>query len=414
MKTMSVFETGLQTLNQAGEAGEINPRVIAILQAPKRIQIFRIPLKRDDGSFQIHDAYRVHYNNALGPYSDGTRVRPGLTLDEVKALGLFMTIKHCATNIPRGGAKGGIAADPGDLTPGEYERLIRAFVRCLSPKGPWMDVPGADIGTGEQAMSWMLDEYEQITGQSCPAAVNDKPPILGGSLGGEEATGRGCFLTLLDAAAERGLQIKGATAVIQGFGQVGSVVARCLHEAGSKVLAVSDIKGGVVNESGLDIPRLLEYVKKTGFVVGFAGGEALDQQDIFSLECDIAVPAAVQNVINQHNAGGVKAKIVVEAANGPITADAEQVLQEKGVWIVPDVIANAGGATVCHFEMSQGLYNHYWDLDTVTRELDKKMHQAYLDAAATKRRYQAPSLRIGAWISALKKLEKAMTLRGWV
>jgi len=414
MKTKSVFETGLRTLKQAGEIGEINPRVIDILQGPKRIQQFRIPLKKDDGTFEVFEAFRAHYNNAMGPYSDGTRIMPGLTLDEVKALALFMTIKHCATDIPRGGAKGGIAADPAKLTTNEYERLIRAFVRCLSPKGPWGDVPGADIGTGEQAMSWMLDEYEQITGLSCPAAINDKPPIIGGSLGGEAATGRGCFITILDAVDEIGLQVKGATAVVQGFGQVGSVVAELLYEVDCKIIAVSDVKGGIVNESGLNIAQLLKHAVETGSVVNFSGGEDLGETDIFSLSCNIVVPAAVQNVITADNAQDIKAKIIAEGANGPVTPEADKILQEKGSWIIPDVIANAGGATVCHFEMSQGLYNHFWDLETINKELERKMHNAYRDAAYHKKAFQAPSLRIGAWISALKKLEKAMTLRGWV
>ena len=414
MNNDSVFQTGLNTLNLAGEMGDINHRVIAIMQAPRKIQQFRIPLKKDDGSFELFDAYRVHYNNALGPYSDGTRVRPELTLDEIKALAMFMTIKHCSTDIRRGGAKGGIAADPSRLTANEYEKLIRAFVRNLSPRGPWADVPGADIGTGEQAMAWMLDEYEQITGLSCPAAVNDKPSILGGSLGGEAATGYGCFLTIADAAEELALKIGESSAVVQGFGQVGGVVARLLHQAGCKVIAVRDVKGGIVNEKGLDIDLLTQHTAETGFVSGFSGGEDMGLEDIFGLKCDIAVPAAVQNVIHAGNAGLVQARLIAEGANGPVTTEAEKILTEKGVWVIPDVVANAGGATVCHFEMSQGLYNHFWDIETVNRELEKKMHQAYRDAVENQRRHNAPTLRIGAWISALKKLEKAIMLRGWI
>ncbi len=414
METTSLFENALEILNRAGDIGEINPRVITLLQGPQRIQQFRLPLKKEDGSFDVFKAYRVHYCNAMGPYSDGTRVMPGLTLDEVKALALFMTIKHCATDIRRGGAKGGIIANPAELTSGEYERLLRAFVRCINPKGPWGDVPGADIGTGEQAMAWMLDEYEQITGMSCPAAVNDKPPFLGGSLGGEAATGRGCFFTIQDAAEDMGLSIGKTSAVIQGFGQVGGVVSRLLYEADCRIIAVSDIKGAVLNDRGLDIPALLEHTVATGSVAGFAGGEPFDPSDIFSLPCDIIVPAAVQNVITAENAGSVKARIIAEGANGPVTPAAEDILMEKDVWVIPDVIANAGGATVCHFEMSQGLYNHFWDVETVNRELEKKMHHAYRDAVEGKRKYKSPSLRIGAWISALKKLETAMTYRGWV
>jgi len=410
----NVFQVALNTLNHAGKLGNIDSRVLEILQAPKRIMQFRIPLKLDDGSFQVFQAYRVHYCDALGPCRNGTRIRPDLTLDEVKALALFMTVKHCAADIPAGGAKGGIQADPSTLSNNDMERLIRAFVRNLQPKGPWVDVPGADIGTGEQAMAWMLDEYEQITGYHCPPAINDKPPILGGSLGGEAATGVGVFKVLIQAAADIKMNVKERSAVVQGFGQVGSVVAALLHEQGCRIVAVSDVYGGVYSPSGIDIGKLKDHVAKTGKVLDFPRSDAISNEEIFGIECDILVPAAVQSVIHKGNAKDVKAKLILEGANGPVTTEADEELLEKGVTIVPDVVANSGGATVCYFERTQGLSDMYWDLATVNKRLGQRILKAYQDAVTVAREVETPSIRTGAWIHALRKLSKAMKLRGWV
>lgn len=410
----NVFQVAIQTLNRAGKLGNINPRVLDILQEPKRIQQFRIPLKLEDGSFQVFQAYRVHYCDALGPFRNGTRIRPDLTLDEIKALGLFMTVKHCAAAIPAGGAKGGIKADPSKLSSRDMEQLVRAFIRNLQPKGPWADVPGADIGTGEQAMAWMLDEYEQITGQHCPAALNDKPAILGGSLGGEEATGRGVFITLRAAAKDMNLEVGTSTAVVQGFGQVGSALAALLADTGCRIVAVSDVHGGIYSAAGLNIKSLMEYVAKTGKVGGFPGTKAVSNEELFALDCDILVPAAVQSVIHKGNAADVKARLIVEGANGPVTTEADAILHDKGVIIVPDVVANSGGATVCHFERTQGLTDQYWDLETVNRQLESRILEAYRCAAQRAAEAGGVSLRDGAWIHALKMLEKAMKLRGWV
>lgn len=410
----NVFQVALNTLNQAGKLGNIDSRVLEVLQAPKRINEFRIPLKLDDGSFQVFQAYRVHYSDALGPCRNGTRIRPNLTLDEIKALGIFMTIKHCAADIPAGGAKGGIKADPSKLSKNDMERLIRAYVRNLQPRGPWVDVPGADIGTGEQAMAWMLDEYEQIHGYHCPPAINDKPPILGGSVGGEAATGRGVFTVLRAAAAEKKMDLSKCRAVVQGFGQVGSVVAAMLHEVGCKVVAVSDVFGGIHAGSGIDIAGLAEHVARTGKVADFLGTAPIGNEEIFATDCEILVPAAVQSVIHKGNEKQIKASLIVEAANGPVTTEADQALTQRGITIVPDVVANSGGATVCHFERTQGLSDEYWDLDTVNRKLEQRILKAYKDASDTAGEFNVASLRIGAWIHALQKLEKAMKLRGWV
>lgn len=410
----NVFETALITLKTAGELGGIDENVIEVLSGPKRIQEFRIPLKMDKGDLRIFTAYRVHYNDALGPCKDGTRIVPDLTLDEVKALAFFMTIKHAVAGIPGGGAKGGIKADPRKLSEKELEQLCRAFIRNLQPKGPWADIPGADIGTSEKTMAWMLDEYEQISGYHMPAAINDKPPILGGSLGGMEATGRGVFHALSAAAKDIGLILKDARIVIQGFGQVGSVAADLLRSAGAKVVAVSDIDGGIKNNNGLDILKLSQHVEKTGSVINFAGTEATTNEEILLLDCDILIPAAVQSVIHDGNVEKVKAKLIAEGANGPITASAEKVLLDRGVAVVPDVVANCGSAIVCSFERTQGLTDDYWDIETVNTRMEQRILKAYQEAVATAKEFGTRSIRNGAWIFALKKIERAMKLRGMV
>ncbi|MFO8113263.1 MAG: Glu/Leu/Phe/Val dehydrogenase [Desulfosalsimonadaceae bacterium] len=410
----TVFDVAIDTLNEAGRLGKINPRALQILQAPKRINAFRIPLKLDNGSFEVFQAYRVHYCDAMGPFRDGTRIRPELTLEEIKALGIFMTIKHCVADIPAGGAKGGIQADLRDLTERDKERLIRAFVRNLEPKGPWVDVPGADIGTGEQVMSWMLDEYEQITGAHCPAAINDKPAILGGSLGGEAATGLGVFLVLQAAARDMGLELNNAATAVQGFGQVGSELASLLYETGCRVIAVSDVYGGIFEEKGLNIPALKDHVQKTGSVADFPGATTLSNDQVLEAEVDILIPAAVHDVIHADNAANIKARLIVEGANGPVTTEADRILMDKQITVIPDVVANSGGATVCHFERSQGLSDEYWDLDRVNNTLRKRILAAYTQSRDRAREVNTQSIRFGAWIHALKKLEKAMALRGWI
>ena len=414
MQPPSVFAVAQATLNEAGRLGGIHERALEVLQEPKRINSFRLPLKLEDGSFRVFPAHRVHYNDALGPFRDGTRIRPDLTLDEVKALGIFMTIKHACADIPAGGAKGGIQADMAALSPRDREALVRAYIRHLQPKGPWVDVPGADIGTGEQEMSWMLDEYEQITGEHCPAALNDKPFALGGSLGGEAATGRGVFLVLRAAAEERGMALEGLTAAVQGFGQVGSELAQQLHDAGARVVAVSDVHGGIFRGDGLDVPALRQQARAHGTIENFPGTEPIDNDALLATEVDVLVPAAVHDVLHEGNAGAVRAQLIVEAANGPVTTAGDALLAERGIPVVPDVVANSGGATVCHFERSQGLSDEYWDLERVNRSLERRIHAAYAAARDTAAETPGASLRHGAWIHALRKVERAMLLRGWI
>lgn len=407
------LEQSTRLLREAGRIGEIDPNVMAFLAAPARVVIFRIPLKMDDGSFRVFDAYRVRYNDALGPSRDGTRISADLDLDEVKSLALIMSIKHAAGRIPAGGGKGGVRANPRELSKRELEALCRTYIRQLRPRGHAYDVPGADIGTDLQTMSWMLDEYESITGYHDPAAINDKPPILGGSLGGYEATGRGVFDVFEEAAKETGFEIKDASVAIHGFGQVGSVAASMFYKAGCRVVAVSDSRGGLYAKEGLDIPGLLAHKQATGKVADFADSHPMTGQELLECDCDVLVPAAVQGVITADTAYRLKAQMLVEAANAPTTVEAEAILLGKGITIVPDVLANAGSVHLCQMERSQGLADNYWDIETINRLRHKRLVAGYRAAMNAAAKYQLKSARLGAWINALKRIEEAMQMRGW-
>lgn len=401
-------------LTQAAETMNLEPEVLERLKTPMRFTEFTIPVRMDDRTKRIFVAYRSWHQDATGPTKDGTRVRPDLTPEEIKALSLFMSIKHAAAGIPAGGGKGGIRADPMALSEGEYERLIRGFIRRLQPKGAYVDVPGADIGTGKQAMAWMLDEYEQITGIHSPAAINDKPMELGGSLGGFEATGWGVATCAMEAAGEEGFEPSRTRVVIQGFGQVGSVTALRLFNAGYRIVAVSDIDGAVYDPKGLDIPALVGHVFQRNYVTGFSGSgaQAMDKNAILETECEILIPAAVQDVITEKNASRLKTKILVEAANAPTTPEADKILLSMGIKIIPDVVANSGGAIVCDFERTQGLSNDYWELEKVEQRLKERITKAYREARE-KAEEKNVSMRLGAWINALSKIRAAMLLRGW-
>ncbi len=407
------LEQSTKLLKQAAEIGDIRPEVLELLSAPMRVISFRIPMKMDDGSARVFDAFRVCHNDALGPTRDGTRISPDLNLDECKALALVMSVKHAAGRIPAGGGKGGIAADPGKLSELEFERLCRAYIRYLRPSGPDRDVPGADVGTGMQSMAWMLDEYEQITGRHTPTAINDKPPILGGTLGGYEATGKGVFEVFEATARDIDFEIEGARVAIQGFGQVGSVAAREFARAGCKVVAVSEKSSGVYAKDGLDVDALIEHYDSEGTLEGISGTEAMGNDELFECDCDVLVPAALQGVITEDNADRIQARMLVEAANSPTTLEADEILTDKGVTIVPDVLANAGSVHLCQMERTQGLSDHYWDREAISRERRNRLVSSYKAAADIAEQHKVTSVRLGAWIHALKRMEEAILTRGW-
>jgi len=410
---ISFLEAAETRLHRAAELLNLEPEMVELLSKPMRVSEFRIPVRMDNDKVKIFTAYRVVHNDALGPSRDGTRIMPDLTLDEVKALAMIMTVKHAVAGLPAGGGKGGIVADPAKLSKRELEQLCRGFIRRLTPKGAWVDVPGADIGTSGQTQAWMLDEYEQIMGFHSPAAINDKPATVGGSLGGAEATGRGVFYVALEVSKNKALNSQSCRVVIQGFGTVGKNAAKLLHNEGFKIVAVGDIYGAISDSVGLDIPKLVNHVERTGSVVDFSGAKAISNQELLETDCEILIPAAVENVINEENAGSVKAKIIIEAANGPLTPSADNILLNKGITIIPDIVANEGSIIVCQFERTQGLYDMYWDLATIRKHLKERILKAYEDTVNTASE-MGVSLRDAAWVNGLGKVCEAIRMRGWV
>ncbi len=406
------LSTALHSLRQAAELADLDPKVIELLSVPKRTMEFTFPMRMDDGNVRIFTAYRVHWCDALGGFKDGTRFTENLTLDELKALALWMTVKHGVGGIPAGGGKGGVIVNPEELSEWELERLSRSFMRHLPMKGAWVDVPGADIGTSEKTQAWMLDEYESIVGFHSPAAINDKPTEVSGTYGTDEATGLGVYFVFEQAVKDFGFA-NDCSVVVQGFGKVGSVLARKLTEGGYKVLAVSDVYGGIYSADGIDCVKLNEYFLKTGSVVDYPGTDPIDNKNLLEMEVDVLIPAAVQSVIHDQNASQIKAKMIVEAANGPVTPAAEEELRKKNVPVVPDVAANVGGAIVCHFERIQGLTDEYWDLERVRSQLKEWITRAYDQMTATAKEKNS-SLRMAAWMNALRKIEASAKKRGWV
>ena len=405
------FETSLKTLHEAAAIGQINAEVVRLLEQPKRQFEFTIPVRMDDGHLEIFQAFRVHYCDALGQVKNGVRVVPDMDMDTAKALGFWMTIKHAVGGIPAGGGKGGIKADPSKLSRREYEALIRGFIRYLPMKGTWVDVPGADIGTHGQTQSWMLDELEAIQGFHSPAAINDKPIEANGTELSREATGTGAFFVTREVTRDLGIP-DAASFAVQGYGNVGRVAAELLCQRGHKLVAVSDIFGGIENQDGIDVNALGAYVDEYKTVKGFPGCRDITPSELLEVPCDILLPAAVQSVIHEGNAGKIQAKLIMEGANGPTTPEAEKILESRGVIIVPDVLVNCGSAIVCSFERTQGLTDSYWDRETVRSRLEERIVKAYQQTAAVAKELGV-SYRDAAWVNALRKIEKAMLVRGW-
>ncbi len=412
MNTGNPFETSLKTLHEAAELGNINAEVVKFLEQPKRQFEFTIPVRMDDGRLEIFTAYRVHYCDALGQVKNGVRVVPDMDMDTAKALGFWMTIKHAVGGIPAGGGKGGIKADPSKLSRREYEALIRGFIRNLPMKGAWVDVPGADIGTHGQTQAWMLDELESIQGFHSPAAINDKPIEANGTELSREATGHGAYYATCEIMKDLGWYGTSKKFALQGFGNVGRVAGELLQKDGHKLVAVSDIYGGIENQNGIEIFELGKYVDEHHTVKGFPNCKEISTADVLEVECDFLLPAAVQSVIHEGNANNIKAKLIMECANGPTTPEAEKMLYQKGVTIIPDVLTNCGSAIVCSFERTQGLTDQYWDKETVRSKLEERIVKAYHTMADVAKELNV-SYRDAAWIGALKKIEKAMITRGW-
>jgi glutamate dehydrogenase (NAD(P)+) len=389
--------------------------IVEILKRPRRELTFNFPVRMDDGSVRVFTGYRVQHNNVRGPYKGGVRYHPKVSLDEVRALSIWMTWKCAVVGIPFGGAKGGIICDPKSMSKGEIERMTRAYAEELTPFiGPKVDIPAPDVYTDAQVMAWIMDTYSRHSGRSVPDSVTGKPIEIGGSRGRDEATSRGIMYIAAEAAARKKIPFEGARVAIQGFGNVGSNAARLLHdEAKCKIIAVSDSHGGILDESGLNIRKVLEHKHATDRLSGFPGSKEITNEQLLELECDILIPAALENVITAENADKIHAKIVVEGANGPTTPDADEILFRRSIMLVPDILANAGGVTASYFEWVQDLQYFFWTAEEVNQRLHKIM------SAAFERVY---GLSVANWIDmrtaanmiAIGEVAKAMQLRGLV
>ncbi|HET6780465.1 MAG TPA: Glu/Leu/Phe/Val dehydrogenase, partial [bacterium] len=382
------------------------------LVQPHRELTINFPVKMDDGTVKVFTGYRVHHSTVLGPTKGGIRYYPHVDLDEVRALAMWMTWKCALMHLPYGGAKGGVACDPSSLSKGELERLTRRYATEISLFiGPDRDIPAPDVGTNDQIMAWIMDTFSMHAGHSTPAVVTGKPISIGGSAGRREATGRGVMITAREAAKARGISFSGSHIAVQGFGNVGSVAAYLMHDQGCRVVAVSDVQGGIYNPDGLDPRAALDYLKETGSVAGFPGSEAVSNAELLELPCDFLVPAAIEGQITGENAARIKARIIVEGANGPTTPDADEILQERGVFVVPDILANAGGVIVSYFEWVQDLASFFWSEAEINERLERIMEQSF-DGVAGLAKEREIDLRTSALLFAVRRVADALMTRG--
>lgn len=386
-------------------------KCVDVLTKPKKIIIVDVPLTRDDGSIEHFEGYRVQHNMDRGPAKGGVRYHQGVNLSEVMALSAWMSVKTAVVDVPFGGGKGGIRIDPRNYSAGEIERLTRRYISEIADAiGPNTDIPAPDVNTNGQIMAWMMDEYSKKAGVTSPGVVTGKPVNLGGSLGRIEATGRGLFVTASQAMQDNGINLEGATVAVQGFGNVGGTAAKLLQEAGSKIIAVQDHTGVIYNEAGLDTKALSKHVMQNGGVAGFEATN-ISADEFWSLDLDVLIPAALEGQITVDNADSIKAKLIVEGANGPTTPQADDILSSKGVIIVPDVLANAGGVTVSYFEWVQNQMSFYWTEDEINAKLEPIMQKAYAALSSTAKEHKI-SLRTAAFVIACKRILEARQARG--
>lgn len=415
----SFWNMACQQLDQVAKRIDLDPNVHAKMRHCQRSLIVSVPIRMDDGRVTVFEGYRVQHNSERGPTKGGVRYHPGVTLDEVKALAMLMTWKCAVIGLPYGGAKGGIVCDPSTMSLGEIERMTRRYTSEISIIiGPSKDIPAPDVNTNPQVMAWMMDTYSMTVGYAVPGVVTGKPIEIGGSQGRSEATGRGVATVMIAAAEKLGLHPAQSTVAIQGFGNVGSSAAKFLHGKGFKITGVSDVGGGLFNPRGLDVPALLAHMKTSPGrqLKGFGGGEYVEGHDaanerLLAMPVDILAPCALENQITEENAGAVKAKIIVEGANGPTTPEADAILAKAGVIVVPDILANAGGVTVSYFEWVQDLQANFWDEEDVNRSLDRLMLRSFGDVYDVAAREKC-DLRMAAQILAIHRVAKAATLRG--
>jgi len=396
----------------AAELLGLEPGLYNYLKTPVKQIIISIPIILDDGRIEIFEGYRVIHNDILGPSKGGIRYAPDVTLDEVKALAAWMTWKCAVMNIPFGGAKGAVRCDVTKLTSIQIEKITRRYTsNLLEVFGPERDIPAPDMNTNEQIMAWIMDTYSMHVRRTETAVVTGKPLIIGGSLGRREATGRGCMIVTLGAMEKLGIKAKDARVAVQGFGNVGSVTAQLLAEQGCRIVGISDISGAYFNPNGIDIGKALEHAAKHKTLHGFRGGDVITQDELLELDCDVLVPAAKEEQITASNAPKIRAKIISEGANGPTDANADPILQEKGILVVPDILANAGGVTVSYFEWAQDRAGYFWTLDRVNRRLERMMRASFDAVYHSASKYNT-TLRIGAYVLAIDKVAKTLKTRG--
>ena len=410
-----IYEVVLEQLDDAADELDLDPQVRALLKEPMRTLTVSIPVRMDDGGIRVFKGFRCQHNDVLGPTKGGIRFHPQVEMKEVEALAAWMTFKCALVGIPYGGAKGGVLCNPKEMSKGELEKLSRRFIQALEPIiGPDKDIPAPDVYTDAQVMSWFMDEFSKIKGVYSPGLVTGKPRILGGSYGRDSATARGLMYTVREGAKKIGLDLEGATVAIQGYGNAGSFSGIFLRELGCKVIAANDSSGGVYNPDGLNAEKLREFKLEEGVVSGYPGSEKnISNQELLSLDCDILVPAALENQINKDNAMDINAKMIAEAANGPTTPEADKLLKLNGVLVIPDILANAGGVTVSYFEWVQNMYNYYWDREEVDEKLEKVMVSAF-NRTNEMAEEKDVSFRTAAYMVAIKRLTEAMAARGWV
>lgn len=412
LKSSHFFRNTISLLESVGESANIEPSVLEILKHPRRMISVSIPVKMDDGRLLVFEGHRVQHNQALGPFKGGLRYHPSVHVGEVAALATLMTLKNSLLGLPLGGAKGGICVDPSSLSKDENERLTRRFTREIGPFiGPDKDIPAPDVGTDAQTMAWMMDTYSLDTGYSQTGVVTGKPVAVGGSKGRSSATGLGVIFIVEKALQSKDREIKNSTIAIQGFGKVGMHAAIEGHKLGAKIVAVSDVSGGMYNGDGLDIPALVKYIETNKVVEGFSGGKSISNAELLSLKVDVLAPCALEGVINKNNVSEVQASIIVEGANGPVTNNANDVLIEKGTMIVPDVLANGGGVVVSYFEWVQDIVWLFWEEGEVRTKLKKIMDTCF-DTVLSYSKEHNCDLRTAALSVSLKRLEQALQLRG--
>jgi glutamate dehydrogenase (NAD(P)+) len=406
------FEAMMSRFDFAAQKLSLDPGLYQVLRAPEKQVIVAVPYLRDSGGVEVLTGYRVLHNRARGPAKGGIRFDLAVTLDEVKALAAWMTWKCAVVNIPFGGAKGGVVCEPSQLSNAELERITRRYTSAIiETLGPDSDVPAPDVNTNELVMAWVMDTYSMHVRHTVTAVVTGKPVEMGGSLGRREATGRGCMQVTREALRKVGMPVEGTRVVVQGFGNVGSIAAEMMERQGMKIIAVSDKSGGVHNPKGLKVKDLQEHVTRHRFLSEYKNAEPVTNEQLLTLDCDVLIPAAMENVITAHNAAAIKARIICEGANGPTSAGADRILEEKGIFVIPDILANAGGVTVSYFEWVQDRGGYFWDEETVNLRLERIMVRSFEDVAGMSDRHGV-SLRIAAYMVAIDRVAAVHRLRG--